>query len=152
MTETTKSSASCECGALAMDIKGAPVIQLVCHCKDCRSFSGTPYVDLAFFYPAGCSAHGQSNSTTMKGSSGSDKTYYSCASCQTALYATVAVLNGAFAIRANLLAPFKFEPRLHIWTSEKADGVTIPAGITQSPSVPPKEILDTMLSSFWDKK
>lgn len=152
MTGTTKTSAQCECGALALQIKGAPVVQLVCHCSDCKAVSGMPYVEAAFFRPDGCRVHGQANSTTMKGGTGFDKTQYSCASCQTPLYATIAALNGAWAVMANRLSPFKFEPQVHIWTSEKADGVTIPSGITQSPGAPPKEIADTMVSSFWGTK
>ena len=152
MTGTTDTSARCECGALALHIKGAPVVQLVCHCNDCRAFSGMPYSELAFFQTDGLSVHGHASSTTLKGGTGFDKTHYSCASCQTPLYVTVAALNGASAVMANQLSPFKFEPQAHIWTSEKANDVTIPAGITQSPGAPPKEIADNMVSSFWGAK
>ena len=152
MTGTTDISARCECGGLALQIKGAPVVQLVCHCSDCRAFSDTPYTELAFFQPDGLSVQGQTRSTTMQGGTGFDKTYYSCASCQTPLYATVAVLNGASDVIANRLSPFKFEPQAHIWTSEKANDVTIPVGITQSSVAPPKEIADAMVSSFWGRK
>ena len=152
MTAATKTSARCECGALTLHVKGAPVVQLVCHCSDCREFSGMPYVEAAFFQSDQCSVHGQADATTMKGGTGFDKTHYSCASCQTPLYVTVAALNGALAVMASRILPLKFEPQVHIWTSEKADGVTIPAGITQSSVAPPKEITDTMVSSFWGKK
>ncbi|MGK0337689.1 MAG: hypothetical protein ACJAXW_002688 [Candidatus Azotimanducaceae bacterium] len=50
---------------------------------------------------------------------------------------------------ANRLAPFEFEPQAHIWASEKLDEVTIPAGIAQSEVGPPKEIVETMLATFW---
>ncbi|MEH6592280.1 MAG: GFA family protein [Halioglobus sp.] len=149
MTGTMEISARCECGALTLQIKGEPVVQLVCHCKDCRVFSGMPYIEAAFFQPDGISVRGQASSTTMKGGTGFGKTHYSCASCQTPLYVTVAALNGAAAVMANRLTPFKFEPQVHIWTSEKAHGVTIPEGITQSSGPPPKAIADTMVSKFW---
>jgi len=151
MTEAKNISAHCECGALALTIEATPVAQLVCHCKDCRDFSGLPYVGAAFFKADVCSAAGQVNTTTMQGATGSDKTLYSCATCKTPLYVRVAALNGAWAVMASRIASFKFEPQAHIWTSEKADGVLIPAGIAQTPSMPPKEIVDTMVSSFWGK-
>jgi len=88
----------------------------------------------------------------MKGGTGFEKTYYSCASCQTQLYATVSALNGAVGIMVNRISPFTFEPELHIWTSEKAEAVTIPADMIQSPVGPPKEIADAMVSSFWGKQ
>ena len=152
MTGTTKTSARCECGALELHITGAPVVQLVCHCRDCQVFSGMPYIEAAFFQPDDISAHGQSYATTIKGGTGFDKTYYSCEACQTWLYTTVAALNGAWAVMANRLSHAKFEPQVHIWTSEKADDVVIPGGIAQSSGAPPKEILDAMVSSFWATK
>jgi hypothetical protein len=111
-----------------------------------------PYTALAFFQPDRCSAHGQNYSTVMKGGTGSDKTHHSCASCQTPLYVTVAALNGALAVIAKQISTFKFEPQVHIWTSEKAVGVTIPPGVTQSSGVPPKQIAGKMVSSFWGGK
>jgi len=152
MTETTKITARCECGALALDIEGAPVVQLVCHCSDCRAFTGTPSADVAFFQPDSCNAHGQTESTTMKGATGFEKTSYACATCLTPLYATVSALNGAVGVMANRISPFKFEPELHIWTSEKAEGVIIPADMNQSPVGPPKAVADAMVSSFWGKQ
>ena len=152
MAETIKTAAHCECGALVLDIDDAPVAQLVCHCNDCKSFSGMPYVEVVFFKPDACSTHGQANSTITKGGTGSDKTNYSCAICKTPLYARVAALNGAWAVMASRISPFKFEPQAHVWTSEKADDVMIPAAMTQTAERPPKEIVNTMLSSFWPKK
>lgn len=95
--------------------------------------------------------HGEADLTTMKGATGFDKTSYACASCHTQLYATVSVLNGAVGVMANRISPFHFEPKLHVWTSEKAEGVTIPADVIQSPVAPPKAIADEMLSSFWGR-
>lgn len=152
MTEATKTSAHCECGALALRIEGTPVAQLVCHCSDCRAFSGMPYVEAAFFEPDACSVDGQVNSTTVTGGTGSDKTHCSCAICKTPLFVRVAALNGAWAVMANRLSSFKFEPQAHIWTSEKVGDVQIPTGITQTSERPPKEIVDTMVSSFWGEK
>lgn len=152
MTATKKTSARCECGALVVEIAGDPVVQLVCHCSDCRAFSGRAYTDAVFFKPEHCSLRGRTNAMTTKGATGFDKTHYSCARCNTPLYVTVAALNGAWAVVANRISPFRFEPNAHIWTSEKADGVTIPATMAQSPGAPPKEIVDTMLASFWGVK
>ena len=109
MIKTKETTANCECGALTLHIEGSSVVQLVCHCSDCRDFSGMPYVEVAFFEPDACSVDGQVNSTTMKGGSGFDRTNYSCAICKTPLYIRVAVLNGAWAVMANRISSFKFE-------------------------------------------
>ena len=107
-----------------------------------------PYVELAFFKPDVSCSTGEIHSTTVKGGSGHDKTQCSCAICSTPLYIEVAALNGAWAVAANRISSFEFEPQAHIWTSAKLDDVLIPAGITQAPERPPKEILDIMVSNF----
>lgn len=152
MTGTTMTSAHCQCGALTLHITDVPVVQLVCHCSDCRNLSGMPYVEAAFFKSEACSADGQADTTTVKGRTGSDKTYYSCATCKTPLYVRVAALNGARAVMADRLSPFTFKPQAHIWTSEKADDVQIPTGVAQTLVGPPQEIVDVMVSGFWGKK
>ena len=152
MTAITQISAYCECGALALHINEKPVVQLVCHCSDCRAFSGLPYTELVFFKPKGCSVHGQTDMTVMKGDTGFDKIHYSCLSCQTPLYVTIAALNGATAVVAKRLSSFTFEPQAHIWTSKKLNSVTIPTGMIQSLERPPKEIAKNMVSMFWGKK
>lgn len=151
MPETVKTTAQCECGKLSLEIAGAPVVQMVCHCADCRAVSGLPYTEGVFFAAEGCTVQGHANSLTMKGGTGYDKTYYSCTECGTTLYCTVNALNGAWAVLANRLTSFEFKAQAHVWTSEKAEGVTIPASAIQSPKGPPKEIRDIMLPVFWHK-
>lgn len=149
MTEAIKTTAHCQCGALALHIEGAPVVQLVCHCSDCREFSGRSYVEAAFFKSGACRADGPVVSMIRKGGTGSAKTHYSCALCKTPLYVRVSALNGAWAIMADRLSPFAFEPQAHVWTSEKVDDVLIPEAMAQSPEGPPKEIVATMMAGFW---
>lgn len=149
MTEIKNTSARCECGALELNIQGPPVVQLVCHCSDCQAFTAMPFSDIVFFKPDQCHVHGQADTMTIKGNSGFDKTHYSCTSCQTPVYVTLAVLNGAVAIIASQLSGFTFEPEAHIWTSEKADNVTIPVEAIQSSGLPPKAMADAMVATFW---
>ena len=152
MTENTKISAKCECGRLSLEIATPPVAQLVCHCSDCRRVTGLPHIELAFFAPNGCTANGESRPITMKGGSGNDKTYFSCCECGTTLYATVGALNGAWAVAASRLSPFKLDSQLHIWTSEKADGVDISPSATQTPKGPPESVRNIFRSSFFGKR
>lgn len=152
MNENKKISAECACGQLSLEVETAPVAQLVCHCSDCRKATGLPCVEIAFFEPIGCKAHGQSNKLTMKGGSGIDKTYYSCRECGNTLYATVGALNGAWAVIPSRLSPFVLEPHLHIWTSEKADGVEIPLSATQTLKGVPESVRDLFISTFFGKR
>ncbi len=149
MTDNTKLSARCECGQLSLALATSPVAQLVCHCSDCRSVTGLPWIEIAFFAPSGCEAHGQSRPLTMKGGSGKDKTYFSCCECGTVLYATVGALNDAWAVMASRLSPFKVETHTHIWTSEKASGVDIPPSAIQAPKGPPESVRNIFRASFF---
>lgn len=151
MDGTAKASASCECGAVTIHIDGPPVVQLVCHCRDCRDFSGMACVEAAFFMNADCSVTGELESVTIAGGTGFEKTHYSCANCKAPLYVSVGALNGAWAVMAERISPFTFEAMAHIWTSEAVENVAIPAGLPHSPQAPPKEIVDAMVSSFWGK-
>src|SRR5882724_10702318 len=114
MSSNKDISAICECGQLSVMIYSAPVLQLVCHCADCRSVVGRPFTDIAFFAPTACEFHGSSQSIAMKGGSGQGKTYFSCKVCGTCLYATVGLLNGAVGVVADRLSSFKFKPLCHV--------------------------------------
>ena len=46
---TSSWSASCRCGALRVQLASPAVLQLVCHCTDCRAVAGTPFSNFVFF-------------------------------------------------------------------------------------------------------
>ena len=150
MSETNR-SAKCNCGALCVEVTGSPVVQLVCHCNDCREATQLPFIEAAFFKAEDCVAHGDSKSLEMKGSSGLDKAYVGCSNCGTALYARVEALNGACVIVTNHQSTFEFEAQSHIWTSEKVDDEEIPGDALQSESGPPDDIREHMIATFWAK-
>lgn len=138
MTSDPKLSATCECGQLLISASSSPVVQLVCYCSDCRSISRQAYTEVAFFAHSACQINGEAAASKMKGSSGYDKTYFTCIECGTPLYATVDALDGAVGIVAGRLSPFTFKPWLHIWTSEMAEGTKIPKLSIRLSNGPPK--------------
>ncbi|MFA0813295.1 GFA family protein [Microbulbifer epialgicus] len=146
-----KAIARCECGALELNVSGAPVVQLTCHCKECQEFSGLDFVEGGFFRKENCHITGNSKSETLQGGTGSQKIHHSCSSCATPLYVQVEALNGAIAIIANRLSPFTFESEAHIWTSQKAEGTIIPAGVHQTAGPPPKDIVQRMIKGVWEQ-
>lgn len=152
MLEHTKLSAQCDCGQLSLEIPIAPVAQMVCHCADCRGATGLPCIEIAFFEPSGCEAHGKRHPLTMKGGSGIDKTYFSCGECGETLYATVGALNGAWAVMARRVSALKLNADLHIWTSEKVSEIDIPLSATQSPKGVPDAVRKLFLASFFGKR
>jgi len=47
MSEPVK--ARCKCGAVQFDSSSPPLIQFVCHCKDCQIATGLPFAGIVFF-------------------------------------------------------------------------------------------------------
>lgn len=130
--------AQCTCGQLSVNFSQAPIAQLVCHCIDCRSVSGLPFVNVAFFKAEEKSTQGEFTAVEMTGGSGKPKQYRRCSQCNGFVYATVDVLKGLLGVAADKLAPpFEFTPMAHVWTSEKAPEVEIPPGVFQFPKAPP---------------
>ena len=142
-------TAQCRCGQQSIAMSQPPVAQLVCHCVDCREASGNDFTEIAFFMPEACQAKGQFKEITMPGGSRQPKTYFNCPECGDCVYATVSVLRGQVGVVAGLIEgsiegaadnKYQFTPRFHCWTSEKAEGVSVPADtiqFTHGPNKPP---------------
>ncbi len=144
-----KAIANCDCGALEIHVSNSPVVQLICHCRDCQEFSGLEFVEGAFFKKEDCRITGNTTPETLRGGTGEDKLQHSCSSCGSPVYVQVEALNGALAIMASRLSPFEFKAEVHIWTTQKAEGIKIPEGVAQVPGMPPEEIVERMINGFW---
>jgi hypothetical protein len=144
-----KASARCGCGELQLMVSSPPVVQLVCHCKECQAFSGSKFVKAAFFRMGDCRITGQTSIETLIGGTGAEKLHHSCHSCGEPFYVQVKALNDAVAILADKLSPFEFAAEAHVWTSQKADGTEIPSELPQSSGRPPEEIVERMINGFW---
>jgi hypothetical protein len=49
MDKTTNVSCLCQCGAVTLELTGAPVVQLYCHCDDCQAVHGGAYLPAALY-------------------------------------------------------------------------------------------------------
>jgi len=129
--------ASCDCGKLSITAKSRPVLQLVCHCNDCREATGKAFTEVAFFAPGGYEVHGLSRAESRAGGTGLGKVYYSCDECKAPLYATVNAVGGSAGVIASRLSPFTFRPMLHVWTSEKQPDTRLPLFAIKFSKAPP---------------
>jgi hypothetical protein len=139
--------AKCDCGHLILNIVGEPQVQLICHCTDCQTVSGQDSMGLAFFKPEHCQSNGKGSGIHMAGHSGAGKTYYRCPNCDSTVYGTVNVLNGAKGVDIKYLPELDFHPQAEVWTSEKVAGKNIPVSIKQSERMHP-DIRKQLLSVF----
>jgi hypothetical protein len=122
--------ASCQCGQLSLSFTQAPMMQLVCHCIDCRESSGKPCMPCVFFAAEAHSVRGNSQRDSNTGGSGQPKHSYCCSACGEFMYVVVDALQGNIAVSGMALkAPFQFQPMAHVWVSQKLAEVSIPEGM-----------------------
>jgi hypothetical protein len=144
-----EATARCGCGALEVLVSGSPVAQMVCHCRDCQSFTGLACVEGVFFKNVDCQIEGQSNVDIAVGGTGAKKFHHTCSACGDPVYVQVQALNNAIAIGADRLSPFEFVAEAHIWTSEKVSDSHIPPDLPQSTDGPPPAIVARLIRDFW---
>ena len=123
-------TARCGCGNLSVSVTGPPVLQVICHCMDCRSVTGDPYTEVVFFSLAGSTVHGERRAHELFGASGQPKRYVSCTRCGEFLFGEVGVLGGVCGLRPRSLpTAFQFAPGAHVWTSQRDATVHLDDGL-----------------------
>lgn len=121
--------ASCTCGNVTFQSAKSPVIQLTCHCSDCREATGSDFSNLAFFRAKAAEITGEVAQKDFIAASGSGTQRDYCSNCQTLMFDRsdrFPQLIGIFA--QQLEAPFEFNPAAHIWVKNKLPHVKIPNG------------------------
>ena len=132
MTQTW--SAQCGCGALRVQLASPPVLQLVCHCTDCRAVAGTPFSNFAFFRSRDTQVSGESVRRDFVADSGHATVRECCARCGDMLIDRTAGFPKVIGVVAERIdGPFSFEPQHHVWTDSKLPEVEIPPGVTAYP-------------------
>jgi hypothetical protein len=99
----------CLCGAVKLQISGAPVAQFYCHCDDCQAITGGAYVPLALFPSDAVKViEGQPTTWTLKTLPRSR-----CPNCGTLLFGEPPGM-GLCGVSGYLLPPDSFKPEFHI--------------------------------------
>lgn len=106
MTELTT---TCRCGDVELRIAGEPVVQLYCHCDDCRAAHAAAYV-AASIYPAAAVqlVRGEPAQAMVKRTP-----RLRCGACGTHLFSEIASV-GLRSVNAFLLPRGAFQPQMHI--------------------------------------
>lgn len=112
--------AKCLCGLVRFESAAAPVVQLVCHCSDCRQATGNEYSTLAFFESATVAIQGECAERAFQANSGAATKRLSCKACDTLMFDRsegFPTLVGVFVERIE--APFVPEPACQLWTNSR---------------------------------
>lgn len=107
----------CHCGAVRYTAMGEPQHHALCHCTDCRGWSGAPMVGWIAFKDADVTVEGD----TAGYESSPGATRHFCARCGTGLfYRNEQVLPGIVDIQSGTLdAPQDHPPGAHIMVKER---------------------------------
>lgn len=100
---------NCRCGAARLDILGAPLAQIFCHCDDCREAHDAAYVAAAI-YPAAAVqvAYGDLVSRIVR-----DTPRMACRACGTHLFSELSAMH-LRSVNGFRLPPGAFRPQMHV--------------------------------------
>ncbi|MFT3762549.1 MAG: GFA family protein [Pseudoxanthomonas sp.] len=103
------SELSCRCGEVGLRVSGDPLVQLYCHCNDCRAAHAAAYVAAAIHPAAAVEVvRGGPVPIVVK-----TTPRLRCAACGTHLFAELAGV-GMRSVNAFLLPSGAFKPQFHV--------------------------------------
>ena len=99
----------CRCGAVQLSIAGDPIVQLYCHCEDCRAAHAAAYVAASVYPSAAVSVvKGAPKQFAVK-----DTPRSWCTECGTYLYSQINAVD-IRSVNAFLLPEGTFKPQFHV--------------------------------------
>ena len=128
---TAPFSATCSCGDVKFQSTRAPILQLTCHCHQCRAASNAPFTNFAFFRLAEAVVTGAIRTREFRADSGTVTSRESCLGCGQLMFDRTTAFPQIIGVVANRLqSPFVFQPRCHVWLESRVVDVAIPEGVT----------------------
>lgn len=126
---TKNYAGGCACGAIRFEMRGEPIFENHCQCRDCQKRSGTGHGSyLTFARRADMTIVGEAKSWRVAADSGNEKIHAFCPTCGVPVYLTFAAAPDLIAIHAGSLDdPGRFTPRVvtysgraHAWDAMDA--------------------------------
>lgn len=123
-------NAQCKCGKLKFTATRAPLLELVCHCADCRDATGQDFTSLVFFKVKYSSLMGETIPALYISDNGAKTQREACAHCSEFMIDRSDGFPGLIGVVAACLnAPFEANPKIHVWTQSKLPNVELPTQI-----------------------
>jgi hypothetical protein len=119
--------AHCRCGAFRFESSSAPILQLVCHCTQCREVSGQPFTSFSFFKVRDTQTQGEYRSVEFTADTGSRTVRELCASCGDMLIDRTDGFPKVVGVVHERIAPsLPFQPAHHVWTDSRLPDTVLP--------------------------
>ncbi len=112
--------ARCSCGAVQFESKQKPVIELYCHCADCRDAFREDYAELSFFQIAGATLTGVVETKKYVTDAGVQTMREYCTQCNDVMFDRSKGVPTVMGVASTkLVAPFASAHAAHVWTQSK---------------------------------
>lgn len=123
--------AHCRCGAFRFESASPAILQLVCHCHQCREVSGRPFSSFSFFKVRDTQTQGEHRTVAFTSGAGHRTVREVCAACGDMLIDRTEGFPKVVGVVHECLDPAApFQPLHHVWTSSKLPEVQVPEGVT----------------------
>lgn len=124
-----KIRAQCDCGKLRFETSSQPVLELCCHCLDCKDAFAADFADIAFFKCPDVSIEGEFAEKIYTAASGNKTRRQYCADCNSILFDRSEGFPNLLGVSAKQIEPpFEFTASCHIFLRDKSPELEIPAG------------------------
>ncbi len=129
---TIELSAQCDCGKVTFVAKEEPLLQLTCHCADCRQATSNDFSTIAFFKLKSSEISGSLLVNQFTTDAGTETKRERCAHCETVMFDRSEGFPSLVGVMASRIkAPFEELPTCHVWVSSKLAQVSIPENVKQ---------------------
>lgn len=138
MTDSSKKTGGCQCGAVRYELQGDPAELYVCHCRECQAQSASAF-GISVIYPASALTvvSGETRCWSRPAAKRGRLDCHFCAECGSRMWhgdsngdVPISVKGGSLDTKPDLTGA------RHIWVSRKLDGVVIPPDAETWPEEP----------------
>ena len=128
----------CLCGAVTVEISGAPLRMAQCHCKDCQRASGGGHMSLAFFKSDDVTISGETGSHPVTADSGNINTRHFCPKCGSRVFGENSARAGIVGIPVGILDDTSwFAPDAIVYARDRAPWDRTSTDIPNFDQMPP---------------
>ena len=110
----------CLCGAVRFTLTSEPVVQGICHCRDCQKSSGATHLTQLAVPAPGVEITGRTTAYARPADSGHRVTRHFCSICGGPTHSTNDAMPGLIFLRATHLDdPERFAPAMEVYTASR---------------------------------
>jgi hypothetical protein len=140
MSEATRITGGCLCGALRYEADAAPTYAGYCFCADCRKASGSGWVGFMGFNASALRFSGEARQFASKSVSGGVATRNFCPTCGGLVFGGIVGETDSHTIYAGSLDdPAAFRPQIAIFNRDRPGWAPLPAGLQVFETMPQGE-------------